>query len=268
MVEEGVTLTKNLRNLNQSNFDEAIIDAIQFPANEIMKKNKTRSTGKDVLEGNVELAETFKACLISTFTDFYEERRSKSARFLAADLFNDHHAQAVLQNLPNIENQDDLNTIIGGETVSGQLDLLMNTISNLKNDSLYHQHLENQMKTRKEAEELKKLKKREYGIRYRANKRAQLLAQHHEHDVQISEQMQPANHVVVDNQIMSGAVGLVTIDSEISKAEVEDTRKRKKREYAARYRAKKKARILAEADKGNQENKQNEQENQENGQNT
>ncbi|OAV85562.1 hypothetical protein PTTG_30430, partial [Puccinia triticina 1-1 BBBD Race 1] len=48
MVEEGITLIKNLKNLNKNNFDDAIMDASPFPEDgNDPKKKKTRSAGKD-----------------------------------------------------------------------------------------------------------------------------------------------------------------------------------------------------------------------------
>ncbi|KAA1085602.1 ATP-dependent DNA helicase sgs1 [Puccinia graminis f. sp. tritici] len=251
MVEKGVTLSKNLRNLNRDNFDDALMDAVQFPESvNVPKPKNSRSAVKESLIDNAELAATFKAHLMGTFTDFYEQRMSTSARFVAAELFQDHHALAVVHNLPNILNTDDLNDIIGGETVSGQLELLWNVITNFRSDPLYHEHMENQKKSRLEAEELKKQKKREYGVRYRANKRAQLAAENQQQGHEIQQLLAGGSHGDIQNipsAVQLGAtVELHQMNAEMETNEADEIRKRKKREYAVRYRANKRARLLAE----------------------
>ncbi|WAR59549.1 hypothetical protein PtB15_11B189 [Puccinia triticina] len=208
--------------------------------------------------------------MISAFTEFYEKIKRPSARFSAPELFRDHHAQAVVQNLPSIENTEELNDIIGGETVTGQLDLLMNIITNFKTDPLYNEHMENQRKRRLEAEELKKQKKREYGAQYRANKQARLLANRQEQETLVPEgqgrcqeqetqnQGAAGQHQEPDTQVLgeerpddnrlcvAGKLQPVQMDDGTNQFDADEIQKRKNREYAVRWRANKKARLLAE----------------------
>jgi hypothetical protein len=121
---------KNLQNLNKHNFDDALMDRAQFSIIKSIPKQRTgRSAPKDLLTDNLELAATFRLHLINVFKNFYEDKMGTSGRFTAIEIFNKHHANAVITNLPNILKNDDLNTIIGGETIDGQVDLLMDTIS-------------------------------------------------------------------------------------------------------------------------------------------
>ncbi|EHS64105.1 uncharacterized protein PGTG_20806 [Puccinia graminis f. sp. tritici CRL 75-36-700-3] len=248
--EEGNTLIKNLQNLNKHNFDDALMDCAQFPIIESITKQRTsRSVQKDLLTDNLELAATFRLHLINVFKNFYEDRMGTSGRFTAIELFNEHHANAVITNFPNILKSDDLNTIIGGETIDGQVDLLMDTISKFRDDPMYHKHMDRCRDLQLEAEALKKQKRREYGIRYRANKRAQLLAKRPE---QLFDQYTGGSDSVNDQSVLyTGGSDSVNDQSLLESAtageqSAEERRKLKRREYAARYRANKKARLEAE----------------------
>ncbi|KAA1107539.1 ATP-dependent DNA helicase sgs1 [Puccinia graminis f. sp. tritici] len=246
MVEEGDTLIKNLHHLNKSNFDDALMDRTQFPMTEpLPNKRITRSAPNDLVVDNPELAANFQCHLIEVFRNFYEEKMGTSGRFSASELFNEHHATSVIKNLPNIDKNDDLNTIIGGETIDGQVELLMNTISNFRNDPMYHKHMEQCRALKLEREELKRQKRREYGIQYRANKQARLAAERQE-EKDVRQTPCPEVSNIEEGLEDVEAARKQEEDAEAArKKEVEMIKKMKKREYAAQYRANKKARLQA-----------------------
>ncbi|WAR60084.1 hypothetical protein PtB15_9B21 [Puccinia triticina] len=165
----------------------------------------------------------YKQHMIYMFSKFHEDKMGILGCLSAADLFSNKEAQAIVTNLSDIPDTIKLNKIIGGETIDGQLDFLMD----FHNDPLYHEQLDYQRKLREEAEEIKKQKKREAGARYRANRRSRLL---------LASATEPA--------------GTMPLAKDLGKPQGQQTkemRKQKKKEANTRYRANKRARDLAAA---------------------
>ncbi|KAA1076521.1 ATP-dependent DNA helicase sgs1 [Puccinia graminis f. sp. tritici] len=267
-VVSGQQLVENLRYLTKENFESAMDNTLDFPPPDsndaVLKKNQTRRAANAALgtENDQVILARFKADMITSFHQFYEAQMGCSARFSASSLFHDEHADTLLENLDEIQSAADLYHLIGGEVICGQLEFLYDLIGRFKENDLYQEHLDNQERLREENEEKKKTRKKEAAARYRANRRMRLLAAK-THVCSQSENMPSPPSSTIDrdleitvdkkgirttrnhseNMVVLHATDTVLRSSE-SMVNKEETRKQRKREADARYRAKKKAQRL------------------------
>ncbi|EFP93397.2 uncharacterized protein PGTG_19415 [Puccinia graminis f. sp. tritici CRL 75-36-700-3] len=178
-VESGMKLIENLKELSIHNFDDAMNDRAEFThvsnGQTSVKRKQTRC-GKTLLGGEAgkEIVVKFKECLLSSFREYYNNRKARSCRFSAHDVFREEHADAIIANLDNLDDLDSLERIVGGEVIEGQIEFILNSIASFKIGSDYQNHLKNQERLKEEVEEARKKKRRESAARYRAKKKAML----------------------------------------------------------------------------------------------
>lgn len=157
--DDSRILERNLSKLKRSNFEQGIHDpssldpdgdytdegwevyeAEKAPPPVTRKRKTTHLTSEtedgDLLDLLYELSEAFSAHLIKTY--------GGDPPFLASDLYNETHSDAILDQLECISSLKELRKVVGGETIPGTLPILLQVITSWKSqyrDQAYYERL-------------------------------------------------------------------------------------------------------------------------------
>jgi hypothetical protein len=130
----------NLPLMNAHNFDDVVNNNFTSTktvdtASKLPKKKQSIRKRKSP-EGQKAHLDQFKLDLVKYFGEYYNDTLGSSGTVCADDIFGQSDAEAIISYLPNIQTQDDLRSVLGGEFVVGQLDWVMGRITEYK--SLAH----------------------------------------------------------------------------------------------------------------------------------
>jgi hypothetical protein len=141
MEHMGDLLVNNLKNLNQSNFKNYILNLVPMtsdPTTTTIKQTKVIEMKKRAIPVILTKAETIelKEALEKDCHKFIETAVGTGGRIVPCRFFGKTETEAIVNNVNKICDADDMKRVIGGEAFKGQIEVLMRSIDNF----VKHQH--------------------------------------------------------------------------------------------------------------------------------
>ncbi|KAA1106840.1 hypothetical protein PGTUg99_015720 [Puccinia graminis f. sp. tritici] len=139
MGDMGKLLVQNLKNVNQTNFSDYILNKVLMDPNGsgTAHSNKSDGTGvKQTIENPIKLKKeeqtVLKEMLKRDCHDFITKTVGKGGTIVPGRFFGDSKAQAIVRNINQIVDASDMQRIIKGKAFWGQVKLLMTTVERFK----------------------------------------------------------------------------------------------------------------------------------------
>jgi hypothetical protein len=136
-------LQKKMLLMNINNFEALLDQPDTFPDPEMApKKNKQSGGHKEHDKTPEELAEQVAAVLVQEFTNFFFGKYGEAVLFLPKEHFTEFDARAIGSRLHKIQDSNEIQDLIGGETIKGELEMLHSCVVNFQKGEQFTHYIE------------------------------------------------------------------------------------------------------------------------------